>query len=311
MGARLKINSQITMDLNLLKTFDVVMRTRSVNDAAESLGITAPAVSHALNRLREQYQDPLFIRKGRGIAPTNFAIELHEEIQEPLNLLLNGAKSRQHFNPQASQRTFRISSHKDLDLMLVPPLIDYRDRHAPNVKLSADIEHVDERNRQDDLRMRKVDLIIATTPLDEHGYHNELLLYLPLVVVCNKNHPRIQGSITHQQFFSERHLLWGTQRLNQDILDSLVSKPQPARHIVYKTDSICNAVMMAAQTDWLCVTSQWHADLLAPNQQLQVLPLPFELGALPVYMTWHHSQQQDTGHQWLKESLLNVTERYR
>jgi LysR family transcriptional activator for leuABCD operon len=299
------------MDLNLLKTFDVVMKTRSVNDAAESLGITAPAVSHALNRLREQYQDPLFIRKGRGIAPTNFAIELHEEIQEPLNLLLNGAKSRQNFHPEASQRTFRISSHKDLDLMLVPPLIKYRDQYAPNVKLSADIEHVNESSRQDDLRMRKVDLIITTTPLDEHGYHNELLLDLPLVVVCKKDHPRIQGILDHQQFFSERHLLWGTQRLNQDILDSLACEPQPARNIVYKTDSICNAVMMAAQTDWLCVTSQWHSDLLAPGHQLQVFPLPFKSVPLPVYMTWHHSQQQDTGHKWLKESLLNVTNQFR
>lgn len=299
------------MDLNLLKTFDVVMKTRSVNDAAESLGITAPAVSHALNRLREQYQDPLFVRKGRGIAPTNFAIELHEEIQEPLTFLINGAKSRQQFNANASQRTFRISSHKDIDLILVPPLISYRDQFAPNVKLSADVEHMDESNRQDDLRMRKVDMIITTTPLDEHGYHNEFLFDLPLVVVCNNNHPRIQGALDHQAFFAERHLLWGTQRRNQDILDSLVREPQPSRNIVYKTDSICNAVMMAAQTDWLCVTSQWHADLLAPTHQLQVFALPFDLEPLPVYMTWHHSQQQDTGHQWLKEALLRVTEHYR
>lgn len=299
------------MDLNLLKTFDVVMKTRSVNEAADILGISAPAVSHALNRLREQYQDPLFIRKGRGIAPTNFAIELHEEIQEPLTCLVNGAKSRQQFNPEVSQRTFRISSHKDLDLILVPPLIAFRDQFAPNVKLSADVEHVDERNRQDDLRMRKVDLILATTPLDEHGYHNELLFKLPLVVVCNREHPRIQSSLGNKQFFSERHLLWGTQRLNQDILDSLVSQPQPSRNIVYKTDSICNAIMMAAKTDWLCVTSQWHADLFAPSHQLQVFPLPFDLEPLPVYMTWHHSQRQDTGHQWLKDSLLRVTEQYR
>ncbi len=299
------------MDLNLLKTFDVVMKTRSVNEAADSLGITAPAVSQALNRLREQYQDPLLIRKGRGIAPTNFAVELHEEIQEPLNLLLNGAKSRQQFNPSLSNRTFRLSSHKDLDLMIVPPLIDYRDQHAPNVKLSADIEHTDESNRQADLRMRRVDIILATTPLDEHGYHNELLFELPLVVICRHDHPRIRQEISHQQFFTERHLLWGTQRLNQDIVDSLSIDTQPQRNIVYKTDSICNAVMMAAQTDWLCVTSQWHANLLAPANQMQILPLPFELNTLPVYMTWHESQRQDSGHQWLKETLLNITAQFR
>lgn len=174
------------MDLNLLKTFDVVMKTRSVNEAAETLGITAPAVSHALNRLREQYQDPLFIRQGRGITPTNFAIELHAEIQEPLSLLLNGAKSRQQFNPDTSHRTFRLSSHKDIDLMLLPPLMDHLAQHAPNVKLCADVEHLDERDRQADLRTRKVDMILATVPFDEHGYHNELLFELPLVMVCSQ-----------------------------------------------------------------------------------------------------------------------------
>ncbi|MEF1304760.1 LysR family transcriptional regulator, partial [Vibrio owensii] len=69
------------MDLNLLKTFDAVMKSKSVNDAATALNITAPAVSHALNKLRDQYQDPLFVRQGRGIVPTNFAIELHAEIK--------------------------------------------------------------------------------------------------------------------------------------------------------------------------------------------------------------------------------------
>lgn len=86
------------MDLNLLKTFDAVMKTQSVNEAALALNITAPAVSHALNRLREQYQDPLFVRQGRGIVPTNFAVELHADIQEPLSLLIDGAESRETFD---------------------------------------------------------------------------------------------------------------------------------------------------------------------------------------------------------------------
>ncbi len=303
--------NEMTMDLNLLKTFDVVMKTRSVNEAAETLGITAPAISHALNRLREQYQDPLFIRQGRGITPTNFAIELHAEIQEPLSLLLNGAKSRQQFNPDTSHRTFRLSSHKDIDLMLLPPLIDHLTQHAPNVKLCADVEHLDERDRQADLRTRKVDMILATVPFDEHGYHNELLFELPLVMVCRQDHPRIQNAITHQQFFAEQHLLWETKRQNQDIVDSLALEPQPQRNIAYKTGSSCNAIMMAAQTDWICVTGQWHADLMAKAHQLQVMPLPFKLNKLPIYMTWHHSQQQDSGHQWLKSALMQVTATFR
>ncbi|OZT82172.1 LysR family transcriptional regulator, partial [Vibrio sp. 03_296] len=75
------------MDLNLLKTFDVVMKTRSVNEAAETLGITAPAVSHALNRLARAVPRSALYRQGRALRQRNFAIELHAEIQEPLSLL--------------------------------------------------------------------------------------------------------------------------------------------------------------------------------------------------------------------------------
>ncbi|MDN3612046.1 LysR substrate-binding domain-containing protein [Vibrio ostreicida] len=297
------------MDLNLLKTFDMVMKTRSVNQAANALGISAPAISQSLNRLRDQYQDPLFIRQGRGITPTTVAIELYAEIQAPLQLLLNGSRSRQLFEPDSSRRTFHLSSHKDLDLMIVPPLVTYRDRYAPNVRLNADKEHSDESHRQTDLRMRRADLIITTVPLDEHGYHNQSLFDVPLVMVCRKDHPRIHGEINPQQFFNERHLLWGTKRLNQDIVDSLAVEPQPSRDIAYRTDSICNAIMMAAQTDWICVTSEWHAAMLGQN--VQILPMPFELSRLPVYMTWHHSQQSDSGHQWLKSAVLESTNRYR
>ncbi len=295
------------MDLNLLKTFDVVMNTRSVNEAAVNLGISAPAVSHTLNRLREQYQDPLFIRQGRGIVPTNFAIELHAEIQEPLKRLLNGSKSRQAFDPATSQRTFRISSHKDLDLMVVPPLIKYRDQLAPNVNFKADIEHLNEKDRQTDLRMRKVDLILATVPLEEHGYHNKLLFEQQLVVVCRKGHPRIKDSITQEQFFAEQHLLWKTQRMDNYIMDSLVLDKLPQRKEAYATGSTCNSIMMAAQMDWLCVTGVWHAKMMSKMLPLTILPLPFESHLLPVYMTWHNSQQSDTGHQWLKQVFEEVT----
>lgn len=298
------------MDLNLLKTFDVVMKMRSVNEAANVLDITSPAVSHALNRLREHYQDPLFIRQGRGIEPTNFAIELHADIQASLNLLMHSAQSRKNFIPTQSQRTFRISSHKDIDLMLLPPLVQYRDQHAPNVNFQVDVEHLNEENRQTDLRMKKVDLILATVPLEEPGYHNHLLLEQNLVVVCSANHPRIKDSMSKEQFFSEQHLQWNTQRMSRNILDSLSRAKLPTRKIAYTTGSLCSALMMAVQTDWLCMSTLWHAELLSKHQGLKIYPLPVELKPIPIYMTWHQSQQTDTGHQWLKKALIDITKNF-
>ncbi|MFA0441788.1 transcriptional regulator [Vibrio sp. 10N.286.49.C2] len=299
------------MDLNLLKTFDAVMKSKSVNEAAEVLNITAPAVSHTLNRLRDQYQDPLFIRKGRGITPTNFAIELHSEIQEPLSLLVNSSTSRHDFEPSQSQRTFRISSHKDIDLILVPALTHYKKENAPHVTIQADIEHLNEQDRQDDLRRRRVDVILATIPLSEHGYHNELLFEQKLVVVASKTHPRIQDTLTRDDFMQEEHVTWKTQRLNTNALDSVVMEELlPTRKVAYSTGSTLTALQLVSRTEWLAVTSEWHAKDLADKFGINVFPVPFEVKNVPVYMTWHQSQKNDTGHEWfrkaIKEALVGV-----
>lgn len=292
------------MDLNLLKTFDAVMKSKSVNDAAEVLNITAPAVSHALNRLRDQYQDPLFIRQGRGIVPTNFAVELHAEIQEPLSLLLNGAKSRQEFEPETSQRTFRISSHKDIDIILVPLLTRYKSKHAPNTTIQADIEHLNEQNRHDDLRRRRVDVILATVPLTDRGYHNELLFEQELMIAVSKSHPRIQTALTQEDFMREFHVTWRTQRLNTNTLDSvMIDERLPPRQVAYSTGSTMTALQLVAQTEWLCVTSQWYAENLSEKLGFNTFPVPFEATKVPIYMTWHQSQKNDKGHEWLRGAI--------
>lgn len=296
------------MDLNLLKTLDAVMKARSVNVAAEALGISAPAVSQSLNRLREQYNDPLFIREGRGITPTNFAVELHAEVQEPLNLLLNGSKSRQHFDAQNSRRTFRISSHKDIDILVVPTLTKYRNEHAPNTNIEADIEHLDEQSRQADLRQRKVDVILSTVPLEEHGYDNVKLFEQRLVVVLNASHPRIQGNITMEQFFAEEHIIWQTQRMNDYTLNSVSNVPLPVRKVAYTTSSALTGLVLASQTDWLCVTASSIADKVSKIDKYQIMELPFSTEPVPIYMTWHHSQRNDNGHKWFRDALITSTQ---
>ncbi|MCF7506006.1 MULTISPECIES: LysR family transcriptional regulator [Vibrio] len=295
------------MDLNLLKTFDAVMKARSVNVAAEALGISAPAVSQSLNRLRDQYKDPLFVREGRGISPTNFAVELHAEVQEPLSLLINGAKSRQHFNALTSRRTFRISSHKDIDILVFPNLTKYRELHAPNSTIQADIEHIDEQSRQADLRQRKVDIILSTVPLEEHGYHNLKLFQEDLVVALSIDHPRIQGSISVEQFFFEHHILWQTQRMDNYTLNSVACERLPTRKIAYTTGSGLTGLVLAQSTDWLCVNARSLANKVAGSGKYQIFELPFKAEPVPIYMTWHHSQNNDTGHKWFRNALETTT----
>ncbi|MCG9625429.1 LysR family transcriptional regulator [Vibrio mediterranei] len=295
------------MDLNLLKTFDVVMKSKSVSEAAEVLNITAPAVSHALNRLRDQYQDPLFIRQGRGITPTNFALQLHSEIQGPLSFLLNGTSSKQEFNPSKSHRTFRISSHKDFDLMMVPAITKYKQKYAPHVTIQADVEHLNEADRQDDLRRRTVDVILATVPLSEHGYHNELIMEQKAVVVASKSHPTIQDSLSFDDFMRAHHVTWRSQRMSTHTLDSLAIEGQlPTRKVAYSTGSLLTAMQLVSETEWLGVCGEWYANKFSERLDLNILPLPFSAKKVPIYMTWHQSQKKDKGHEWLRETIKTI-----
>lgn len=295
------------MDLNLLKTFDAVMKSKSVNEAAEVLNITASAVSHALNRLRDQYNDPLFTRQGRGIVPTNFAIELHSEIQEPLSFLLNGDKSRHNFDPLKSQRTFRVSSHKDIDLLLVPAVTRYKAEHAPHVMVKSDIEHLNEADRQDDLRRRKVDVILATVPLTEPSYNNEVLFEQEVVIVASKTHPTITDSLTFDDYMQAHHVIWKTERLSTSALDSIAVEGElPIRKVIYSTSSILTAMQLVSETNWIAACGKGHADKLAERLDLNVFPLPFESKKIPVYMTWHQSQKQDKGHEWFRDVLKEI-----
>ncbi len=293
------------MDLNLLKTFDAVMKSQSVNEAADILNISAPAVSHALNRLRDHYQNPLFVRQGRGIVATNFAIELHAELQEPLSLLINGTKLRNEFNPETSQRTFRISSHKDIDVVVVPGLTRYKAKHAHHIIIKADVEHLNEQARQEDLIRRKVDVILATVPLNSHGYKNQLLFELDLVVTVNKSHPRVQGTLTADDFHNEYHVVWKTERLSSLLLESVSSEMLPSRKVAYASSSTITAMAMASDTNWLCVTTRWHAEKYAAAFGLNIFEVPFSAQKVPVYMTWHHSQNRDEGHQWLRIAITD------
>ncbi|EAS44074.1 LysR family transcriptional regulator [Photobacterium profundum] len=301
------MNKEKNLDLNLLRVFDAVMKVGSVNGAAEQLEMSAPAVSNALNRLRDNYHDPLFSRQGRGIVPTAFAFGLHADIKEPLAYLLGQSIHREAFDPRTSHRSFHLSSHKDIDILLLPALEHYLRKYAPHVTLKMNIGHTDETARQTDLQMRKADLILATVPMSAAGYQNTCLFELPLVVVCRTDHPRVGEKLTMNQFFAESHILWKTQRHNTQTLDSLSKDILPERRIAYESDSVFMSMMLASKTDWLCVVSALHAELLQDFPNLKALPLPMEVKPLPIYMTWHQSIHSDQGHQWLKQALLSAS----
>jgi LysR family transcriptional activator for leuABCD operon len=174
----------------------------------------------------------------------------------------------------------------------------------PNVNILISPDYQDISARQDDLRLRKVDFIFATRPIQDRGYHNHLLTEQPLVVVCKSQHPRIKDELSESQFFSERHLSWIKQSNGIMNSNESAASKHDKRDIAYHADSVFSALIMAVQTDGLCVAGLWHAQRLADFGQIKTFKVPFNTNPIPVYMSWH--QQSDPRQEWLKNAIVEA-----
>lgn len=286
------------IDLNLLKIFNCVMATGGISAAATHLGMTTAAVSQAMSRLTRLIDEPLFLRQGRGINPTNRALSLHREVQGPLYAIERAAISSSTFDPQTSIRKFRIISHPDIDVIILPILTERISQVAPNCQIELPPRYLDEDSRQQALRQHSVDLIISTTFINEPGFFHEKILDLELRSACRVNHPRIKGALSHEQFFHEKHIGHDIRRGNEWVIGSLASNTLPPRMIAYESNSIFTALSLASRTDWICVTSQWHLEQVQDSFNLQNLPVPWETNNCPIYINWHQPLERDSGLMW-------------
>lgn len=293
-------------DLNLLKVFEAIISTGSVNEAANKLNITPPAISQSLNKLRVKYSDPLFIRAGRGLKPTSFAIELYNQIKEPLAVLMNSVDIHTQFDPKTSERSFKIGTNPDVDLLLYAKLLNKIKEEAPSVKIQMVTENLgSEEKIQNILRLRKVDVILTTIPLEERSYNNKVVSEEEIVVMARKNHPYVkEGKISFNDFFYNcEHTALQLVRHATTPMNSIAKENLPARDILYTSHSILNLVFTTAQTDLLSVATKHYYSLIKDLNLVDMLDTPFSCNKLPIFMTWHRTFDKDIGLTWLKEKI--------
>lgn len=290
-------------DLNLFRVFNAVMTSGGVSAAAEQLEMTPAAISQAITRLSNQIGEPLFVRLGRGITPTARALSLHRETSDSLHTMERAIRQSEQFIPATSQRYFRIASHPDLDMMLLPPLLRTLTEQAPRCRLESVASLLDEPSRLQALRLHNIDLVLSSTPHEEKGFCSELLLEYPTRVVCRRDHPRIGDHLEMADFFTEEHVVWDVRRRDDWVVRTLAHVELPPRNIAYESNALLSALVMVGQTDWLTITSSWHLALVSDALALKGFPIPWPSDDCPLYMCWHQSQDQDPGLNWLQTQI--------
>ena len=291
------------MDLNLFVVFDAIYREASLTRAGHKLHITQPAVSHALARLREVCDDPLFVKAGRQMQPTPRARAMAPQVQAALAALGASVAQPQGFDPAQATRGFTLGLREVQESLALRALLPAFGPHAPGLTLA--LVRMDRDRLEDDLRLGVLDAALDVhLPVSRHIGRLKVMSE-PMVVLARADHPRVQGTLTLDAYLAEAHVLVSTRRSGLGLEDAALSQLGVQRRIWLRCQNYHSACEAVATCDLLLTLPRQHALLCNRAWQHQLLPAPCALPPLEVYLYWDHRLDTDPANQWLRACLLD------
>lgn len=295
-------------DLNLLPIFVALMEERNVTRAAIRLGMTQPALSNALGRLRAMLQDQLFIRERYGIQPTPIALELAPGIAEALARLDDAVLGQQDFDPARAERLFTIAPNGYVEFVLVPAIVAKLAEVAPGIKLRLTPYGND---------LTETGAISGTTAMvlgrivdPPDNLVVQHLMDESMECLVRADHPEVGDTITREQFERLRHVnVMPPGRVRSGVFQALAQQ-QLKRDVAISVTNFFAVAEMVAVTDYCTTLPRLICSRLKHDPRLKVLPAPVDLGTFPVQMAWHVRYRHDPAHRWLRSLITEVVRRF-
>ncbi|WP_372002139.1 LysR family transcriptional regulator [Tistrella mobilis] len=291
-------------DLGLLLSLDVLLAERSVTRAARRLGISQPALSAQLARLRDLFDDPLLVRSGRGLVPTSRA----EALRQPLNRLLDELQSlvaaELPFDPMAGPVTVRVVATDYIHAAVTGRLVTAFERRdggpAPDTRVVM-MAHDPQRSRQD-LEEGRADLIIASEPLLPQGAIRSRLFDERFVAVQRRGHPRGTAPLDLDEFCRLPHVLvspvGGALR---GVTDEALAAVGRARRIAASVSSFLQLPPLLARTDLIAMAPERLA--MACARDLDIFEPPVAVPGFTIHLAWHPRRDRDPKICWLRREI--------
>ncbi len=301
-----------TLDLNLLRVFDVVMAERNLTRAAERLSITQPAVSNALKRLKEAVGEDLLTRTSSGVRPTPRAETLWPEVRAALGHL-RAALSPGEFNPRTDAASFRIAMADATAALFMPPLVSHIERSEALANLR--VLPLQTRDPGPMLERGDADLAIGAFPetvsaLTSQGGDSPLrhahLHDSEYVCVMREGHPLADAPLTLDAYCAANHLLVNFAGRPYGLADQALAALNRKRRIVLTVNQYFTAGRVVANSNLLTVLPAYFVGATGYHEHVVTRPLPFQLAGLQVVMIWHQRNDRSSAHQWLRARLLEA-----
>ncbi len=290
-------------DLNLLIVFDAVMQERSVTRAGSRIGLSQPAMSHALNRLRYMLKDELFVRAPDGMVPTPRAEMLAQPLRNALSEM-QIALEPAAFDPGKSDRRFSVGVNNYAAVVLASPLVAAVSAAAPAVQL--DLQPSGTLDIADHLDRGELALTLGSMVIPGERFAVLPLLEDPFVMVMRRGHPASQRKLSIAAFTSMPHLAISSTREDAGFVDRWLAERGVARRIAHEAPYLSAATILA-QSDMVATLSRRVAQELVRNHPLQICDPPYDSPRVRTVMLWHRRLDREPAHRWLRDVILSVS----
>jgi DNA-binding transcriptional LysR family regulator len=291
-----------TFDLNLLVVFEAILRDRSVTKAGGRLGLSQPAMSHALNRLRWMLTDQLFIRTPEGMVPTPRAEQLAHPVRRALGEL-QSALDPEEFIPAQAERRFTLAVNNYAAVVLAGPITAECAALAPNVRVS--LRPSGTLNLPELLDRGELDVAIAALEPPADRFASRVLVEDRYVAVMRRGHPVAHKKLDLKTFAALPHLVISSSGEDLSFVDAALGAAGYARSIALEAPYL-SAGAILVQSDMVAVLGSQIAQEFRRAYPIDLRDLPFKSPRLHTVMLWHKRFNDQVAHRWLREMVVSV-----
>ena len=293
------------VDLNLFIVFDAIYTEANLTRAGQIVGITQPAVSNALARLRETFNDPLFVRTAQGMVPTPMAQNIITPVRSALQLLRVSVQESRSFVPEQATKTYRISMTDLTEAVILPHLASRIRRMAPNINIDSFL--VKRRETTKELAAGRLDFAIDA-PLNTDTQVRHVKLFEDHhVCVMRPGHPLAKKErITLDDYLAQSHIHISSRRNGLGHVDLALGKMGLHRRVVLRSQHYQMAPLVMESTDMVMTVHE----RFAKRHNLHAVALPIDdVPPIETHLFWHESTDQDPANRWMREQIIELSQK--
>lgn len=292
------------LDLNLLRIFDRLLAERKVSAAADALGVTQPAVSNALKRLRDITGDELFTRTSNGMQPTPYAMHIAEPISYALSTIEATFTASSHFEPAVSDRTFRLGLTDIGEAYILPKLLAETATSAPNIKFTTIRTGPD--TLREAMEKGEVDIAVGLLPSLQGNFFHRRMLRQRYVVCVRSVHPLAHSKWTEEDFLAQDHVVVTATGTGHNAVDSMLVRSGLLRRIRLTIPHFMAVGPILRDSNIVATLPQSLARILHEPYGLVSVAHPIQIPPVSIDLFWHRRQHRDPATVWLRSLLFDM-----